>query len=349
MSSTRSKLKFFQSTLSSNSTKKHLKRIPALVLLSTLVACATSPSADTTTNSSSVINLNETASTVKASTNLGAATLDVSPFQEVTTLANSGIIPPPNKYGADGISVAENGDIFVSGGPLTNSIVRITSKGVVSEFATGFKSANGSDFDSKGNLFVADYASNVIRRITPDGIVSTFASDLDGPAGVYIDEKDNVIVGLYGANYSGKAATVLRITPDGTSSILATGGGLRDVIGVVGDENGDLYAGNYKGRQLYRITNGEVTLLATASVKINMIDYSRGYIYIANNGRVVRINTSTGEEELFAGTSESKTVNGPVASADFVKPTSLAFSPDENILYVVDQTTGDVRKIAPKE
>ena len=280
---------------------------------------------------------------------LNEATLVESPLQEVTTLANSGIIPGAEKYGADGISVDKNGDIYVSGGPLTHSVVRITSEGVVSEFATGFESANGSDFDSAGNLFVADYKANEIKRVTPDGVVSTFASGLDGPAGVYVDGDDNVIVGLYGAKYSGKAATVLRITPGGVSSVLAQGNGLMDVIGVVGDENGEVYAGNYKGRQLYKVSDGVVELLATSSVKINMIDYSHGYIYIANDSRIVRIDTSTGEEELFSGTPESKTVNGPVESADFVLPTSLAFSYDGEILYVVDQTTGDIRKIAPKE
>ncbi len=304
--------------------KKYMKRLSILVLLSTLVACGHYDVNHPLNYSSS-------------------------PLQEVTTLANSGIIPPTDKYGADGISVAKNGDVFVSGGPLTNSIVRITPEGVVSEFATGFQSANGSDFDSVGNLFVADYEANEIKRVTPDGTVSTFSSGLDGPAGVYVDREDNVIVGLYGANFSGKAATVLRITPDGISSVLATGGGLRDVIGVVGDENGEVYAGNYKKRELYRITNGNVTLLTTASVKINMIDYSRGYIYIANEGRIVRINTSTYEEELFSGTPISQTVNGPVETADFVMPTSVAFSPHENILYAVDRITGDVRKIAAKE
>lgn len=272
-----------------------------------------------------------------------------SPLQEVTTLANSGIIPGTKKYGADGISVDKNGDLYISGGPLTHSVVRITSEGEVSEFATGFDSVNGSDFDSAGNLFVADYKANEIKRITPDGTVSVFASGLNGPAGVYIDSDDNVIVGLYGAKYSGTAATVLRISPDGASSVLAQGNGLMDVIGVVGDENGEVYAGNYKGRQLYKVSDGKASLLATSSVKINMIDYSRGYIYIANDSRIVRINTSTGEETLLSGTPESKTVNGPVESADFVMPTSLAFSPDEKILYVVDQTTGDIRKIAQKQ
>lgn len=313
--------------------KTHIRSMCTLMLLSALSACG---SDDVAGSSSAPIS------------DLNTLAVAASPLQEVTTLANSGIIPQKGN-GADGISVAENGDVFVSGGPVTNSVVRITTEGVVSEFATGFKSANGSDFDSAGNLFVADYKSNVIRRVSPDGTVSTFASELDGPAGLYIDDKDNVIVGLFGANSSASGGTVLRITPDGVSSILATGNGLLDVIGVVGDENGELYAGNYRSGQLYKVTDGNVTLLATASVKINMIDYSKGYIYIANNGRIVRINTSTGEEEPFSGTSESLTVNGPVNSADFVMPTSVAFSPDENILYAVDRITGDVRKIGPKE
>ena len=325
----------FISAVFINAKKSYIRCTFIYVVLSALAACGTVPSSET--------------AELEESVEKEIANFIEFPLQEVTTLANSGIIPPKNKYGADGISVSEDGNVFISGGPLTNSVVRITSEGVVSEFASGFESANGSDFDSKGNLFVADYAANMIRRISHNGTVSTFASGLDGPAGVYVDEEDNVIVGLYGANYSGKGATVLRISPNGESTVLATGGGLRDVIGVVGDENGELYAGNYKGRQLFRITDGTVEQVGISSVKINMIDYSRGHIYIANMGRIVRINILTGEEELFAGTPEPKTINGPVESADFVMPTSLAFSPDGNILYVVDRITGDVRKIGPKE
>lgn len=63
-----------------------------------------------------------------------------------------------------------------------------------------------------------------------------------------------------------------------------------------------------------------------------MIDYSYGYIYITNNGRTVGVNASTCEEELVSGTPEAKTINGPIDQADFVKPTSVAFSPDKNSL-----------------
>lgn len=279
---------------------------------------------------------------------LDSLTLTPPPLQEVTTFANSGIVPPAGRSGLDDVTVADNGDVYVSGGSFAKNIVRITPEGLVSEFATGFESANGSDFDSAGNLYVADYRANAVRRITPDGTVSTFASGLDGPAGIYVDNLDNVIVGLFGANFSGTAGTVLRISPDGISEVLAQGGGLNDVIGVIGDENGEIYAGNFDGRQIYRVTDGNVTLLATLSVNINMIDYSRGYIYVTYDGQIVRVNTSTGEEELFSGTAFEQTLNGPVKSAEFVRTNSLAFSADGNILYAADRTTGDVRKIAPR-
>jgi hypothetical protein len=44
-----------------------------------------------------------------------------------------------------------------------------------------------------------------------------------------------------------------KITPDGVVSTYATGG-LQDVTGIVGDENGRIYASNWAGGSLFDIT-----------------------------------------------------------------------------------------------
>lgn len=261
-----------------------------------------------------------------------------SPLQQVRTFANAGLT------GGDGISVSPEGDVFVSGGSGSGQVNKISQAGDVTVYASGLRTANGSDFDSQGNFYVADYQGNAVYKVDTNGSQSVFASELDGPAGVYVDQNDNVLVSLYGANFSGTAATVLSITPGGVVSVLANGGGLLDVIGVVGDENGEIYAGNFNTGRLFRVTNGEVSLLADLSVNVNMIDYSRGYIYVATRGRITRVSVD-GIEETVSGSGTQAEIDGLIGDAEFSRPSAVAFSPNGNILYVYDAATGNVRSI----
>lgn len=273
----------------------------------------------------------------------GNSSSDKIEFKEVTTLSTE------VAANGDGVSVAANGDIYVSGAD-GGTITRVTPEGEVSIFATGFESANGSDFDSEGNLYVADYQGSAIRKIEPDGTFSTFAENLDGPAGVYVDPQDNVIVGLFGANFSGNAATVLKITPGGDVSKFAEGNGLRDVIGIAGDGKGRVFAGNWTTGELFEITDGEAKPFLDIDGRINQIEYADGYIYIPNpeKHKILRVDL-TGNLEEIAGTGETGATDGPSESATFDRPNSCALSPDGKILYVYDFNTGHLRKLIATE
>lgn len=263
-----------------------------------------------------------------------------STFKSVSTLAET------TATTSDGVSVAPNGDIYVSGGAGGQQIVRVTPDGVTSVFATGLSSANGSDFDSSGNLYVADYSSNSVRKISAAGVVTNFAAGLDGPGGVWVDPNDNVLVSLYGAGMSGTGSKVLSIAPNGTVSTYASGGGLLDVVGIVGDDNGQVYASNWASGTLFKITGGNVSVLAQTGSNANQICYANGYIYIPSpaGARVRRVSLS-GTVENFIGTGVPNTVDGPIAIAAFMKPNSCDFSADGTIMYVVDRDSGRLRKV----
>lgn len=262
-----------------------------------------------------------------------------SPFRSVSTVATAA-----DPWASDGVAVAANGDIYVSNGA---SISRVTPEGAVSIFATGFASTNGSRFDSKGNLFVAEYEGNAVRKITPDGVVTTFASGLNGPGGVWLDKEDNVFVSLYGAAEArGMGGSVLKITPDGTVSTYASGGGLQDVVSIVGDEAGNLYAGNWASGTLFNITGGNVSVFAQTGGASNHVCYSHGYIYIASpTSALVRRVSVGGAVETFIGTETRQIIDGPIAGADFERPNSCAFSADGTIMYVMEREKGLLRRV----
>lgn len=264
---------------------------------------------------------------------------DIEPF-DVTTL------PAEVPAGGDGLSIAPNGDIYLSGGLDNGNILQVSSEKDVSEFATGFNSANGSDFDSDGNLYVADYQANRIRKVAPDGSVSTFAKNLDGPAGVYVDPDNNVYVGLYGANFSGQGARVLKIAPDGDVSTYAQGGGLQDVIGVAGDGNGRIFTGTYNEGKLFEITGGEVNQLADIDGQVNMIEYSNGYIYIPNlsSHKIQRMDLK-GNVQTIAGSGEAGSLDTLGTAATFNRPNSCGVTQDGKTLYVYETNSGNLRKM----
>src|SRR6185436_13050144 len=241
------------------------------------------------------------------------------------------------------VAAGSNGDVFVSG---PGNIMRVTPEGQVSVFATGFVTANGSRFDSKGNLFVADFEGNAVRKIAPDGVVTTFASGLDGPAGVWVDKDDNLLVSLYGAGYSGTGAAVLKITPSGSVSTYASGGGLQDVASIVGDENGNVYAANWSSGTFFNVTGGNVSVLAETGGVSNHVCYSRGYIYIPSpSSALVRRVSLSGTVETFIGTPTRQVIDGPIASADFERPNACAISADGAVMYVTDRERGLLRRV----
>jgi sugar lactone lactonase YvrE len=168
---------------------------------------------------------------------------------------------------------------------------------------------------------------------------------------LWIDNDDNVYVGLFGANFSGDGATVLQITPDGTQNVYATGQGLNDVIGVVGDDNGEIYAGNFSEGEVYRITGGNVSLFSDlrdtlSNARLNMIGYADGFIYVPSpSGRILRVDDTSGEAVIFAGSADESTTNGSISEATFSSPAAIDFSDDNQEMFVLDTDTGNIRRV----
>lgn len=276
----------------------------------------------------------------------------------VSTFAQRVItVLPSGSQGGDALTIDERGNVYASdfaGGGT--SVLKITRRGEISVYATGFSGAAGADFDSKGNLFVSNFNSNVVSKVTPNGTVSTFATGFLGPVAVVVDERDNVFVTNAGIGQI-PGYKINKIKPNGTvstfidfatvdPSFLALGGLTRD-------DAGNFYVSNFINGKIKKITRqGVAADFATIPGNISFetgplgnMTYSCGNLYITYiGGNVVYRVSLAGEVSLFAGTGQAGEVDGPVLSAQFNGPNGIVATRRGN-LYVSDFNTRTLRKI----
>ena len=85
-----------------------------------------------------------------------------------------------------GVAFNSSGTLFVANRD-NNTVVQVSSGGVVTAFASGFNNPNDLVFDSSGSLFVSNFAGGSISKVTSGGSVSTFVSGLVSPVGLAFD------------------------------------------------------------------------------------------------------------------------------------------------------------------
>ena len=247
-------------------------------------------------------------------------------------------------FGSGGVSVNENGEIFVANfGDFLNvanggAVWKIGLDGSVEMFASGLDGASGNDFDSQGNLIQSNIAGNRISRITPEGVVSDLTSEnIFNPVGIAITEGDTIYVA--NCTFPGSIA---RITPQGESSILLQDSILSCPNGLTIDDEGVLYACNFNNGSVLRITqDGEVSELASIPGDNNgHLTYANGMLYVVARcaNQIYEVSLS-GEITLLAGSGVRGNSDGPALDATFSIPNGIAPSPDGSSLYINDATS----------
>lgn len=236
-------------------------------------------------------------------------------------------------YGPANLAMDISGNLFV--GDSNNEIIRkITPTDIVSTFAgqagvTGYLNGIGTSalffypfgiaVDSTGNLFVADTGNYVIRQITSTGVVSTLAGQAGvtgstngtglsalfyNPESVAVDALDNVYVADMGNNM------IRKISSGGVVTTLAGSGSS-------GSSNGLGSAASFN---------------KPSGIAID----SSGNILVCDSGNyLIRKITIGGLVTTLAGTGISGLMNGPVATAKFLRPYSITVDISGKI-YIAD-------------
>jgi len=296
-----------------------------------------------------------------------------------------------------GVTIDASGNLFVS--DTHNSLIReITPAGQVTTFAgiptigfsngaaatAQFYAPTGSAFDSKGNLYVADFGNNVIRKITPAGIVSTYAGNgragylngaadsthlktatdtmalFNNPQAVAVDAMGNVYVADRGNNVIRKivAATGRVITIAGTHTagyVDATDelASFNNPAGIAVDASGNVYVADQGNSAIRKITPADVvTTIAGGTTQPTLLNYPSaitidklGNLYIVDeSGRVFEYTTANVLYTLAGTINAAGFVNSSGTSALFSNPQGIAIDANNNI-YVADQYNNCIRKI----
>jgi sugar lactone lactonase YvrE len=179
-------------------------------------------------------------------------------------------------------------------------------------------------------LYVSRDNATITKIDTTTRIETTFSNlgSLADPYGLAFDHSGN----LFAADFH--FDSVKRITPDGVSSVFATGG-LSDPLGLAIDSSGNIFVSNFAGTTIEKFTPG-----AVGSVFANIGNLhgrglafdGSGNLYLANpdSNNILRF-TPGGVSSVFA--------SGIHASG-------LAFDGSGN-LYAADQATNTIERFTP--
>ncbi|MFA5403382.1 MAG: T9SS type A sorting domain-containing protein [Ignavibacteria bacterium] len=256
-----------------------------------------------------------------------------------TFLSGSGL------NGPDGFAIDTTGNLYVAnwGGGSGNNVLKITPGGTVTTFATGFNAPDGLVFDANGYLYVSNYASGIISKVSPSGVSTVFATGLINPSALAFDSQGNLYVSNYGGN------TVSKITPAGVVSTFATG--FNAPLGLAFDSEWNLYVSNYNSGVINKVNpSGVVTVFASISnspqSRIQYLLFGRtGNLYVPAYGhnKIYKI-TPVGVVSVLTGTGVAGGTNGPLDSATFNGPNSIAMNKFGEI-YISEYNANRIRKI----
>jgi len=229
----------------------------------------------------------------------------------------------------DGIHVSNSGTIYAADGFDGSRVYKITPKGVASDFGSGLDGPIDITEDSLGNLFVTNLNSAKVSKITPDGVVTDFAQTNEGPAGITIDSKDNLYVSHFGAG-SGDGSSILKITPDGETSVFSEGGILNAPVGITTDDDDNIYVANFNNGAIIRFDQyGGQTLIASIESDVG---FAIGHL-VSVGGRLFA--TGLADKKIYVIRKNGRVrVRDIVAPGEF--PNGIAFNPTTNEVMFIN-------------
>ena len=261
-------------------------------------------------------------------------------FVAVTIACLGTILISVSAHAARNLAPDDKGNLFVADTDSA-SILKFTSDGKRSTFASGLNDANDMAFDDKGNLFVRD--GNTIFKFTPEGVKSTFASGIvpetydpyhvaEVFTGLALDRSGNLFVAEH------VTGSIIKFTPDGKKSTFASGvspykmavDGAGNLF-VTQDVSSNLFVKGDVSPSIFRFTpEGKKSTLASGVSPDKMAVDGVGNLFAADGNTILKF-TPDGKKSTFA---------------TGINPGDLVFDRAGN-LFVTDPGSDSILKFTP--
>lgn len=196
-------------------------------------------------------------------------------------------------------------------------------------------SINGTYYfttDADSNLYVSSYNAQAVTKISPDGTMLRVMSNIPQAEGIVRAADGTIYVasqqGIFKSNSAGtntKISTtsgtglvlgadgyfytsdywnnrIMKVAPDGTSSVYLSGGSLSRPLGLAFDSNGDLLVANYGNSKILRIKPNKTVEEAVSWVPgqpRNIVSYGDGWLVGSTGGLYSYNSNMEGERLLF--------------------------------------------------
>ncbi len=207
------------------------------------------------------------------------------------------------------------------------SSVIAAESAALTKLYSGFNSPVGMGFDSKGNLYIAEWGAGIVTRISTSGKRNIFAEGLNAPSGLAIDADDNIYVASYSDDI------VYKFTHTGRRSLFVKE--LATPVGLSFAKDGNLLIANRATNEILSVSSDGKTKIVVSNLKtpVGVVQTSDGSYFVSNINGGISFKPPGGKV---------RTIN-----SDFSRPGAGIVINNAGEVFVVDYGGTTVKQILP--
>ena len=236
-----------------------------------------------------------------------------------------------------------NGALYAVNYAQQGTIGRVDNMGKTSLFVRlpNDSIGNGLQFDSHGNLFIADYVNhNILKVPAGSNKAEVFAhnSNMNQPNDIAITKTG--VLFASDPNWANETGQLWRINADGSTKLLEENMGTTNGI-AVNKENTKLYVNESVQRVVWQYDLDENLNISNKKVLIKFTDHGLDGMRVNNQGHVFI--TRYGAGKVLEVSPSGKVLNSYKLKGQH--PTNLAFDDMQSRVYVTMQKRGAIEVI----